>query len=46
VHVAFGNNASMGGTVDIPYHVDGILLRPTLTLNGEPILVEGCPTFT
>ena len=46
VHVALGNNASMGGTVDIPYHVDGILLRPTLTLDGEPILVDGHPTFT
>lgn len=45
VHLAFGNNASMGGTVDIPYHVDGIILRPTLTLDGEPLLVDGRPAF-
>ena len=46
VHVAFGNNASMGGTVDIPFHVDGIILKPTLTLDGQPLLVDGRPQFT
>jgi leucyl aminopeptidase (aminopeptidase T) len=45
VHVAFGNNASMGGSVDIPFHVDGIILKPTLTLDGEPLLVDGKPKF-
>jgi len=45
VHVAFGNNASMGGSVDIPFHVDGIILKPTLTLDGEPLLVDGRPQF-
>jgi leucyl aminopeptidase (aminopeptidase T) len=46
VHVAFGNNASMGGSVDIPFHVDGIILNPTLTLDGEPLLADGKPLFT
>ncbi|MDD5563135.1 MAG: aminopeptidase [Thermoanaerobaculaceae bacterium] len=46
VHVAFGNNASMGGSVDVPFHVDGIVLKPTLTLDGEPLLLEGRPLFT
>jgi aminopeptidase len=45
VHVAFGNNASMGGTVDIPFHVDGIVLHPTLTLDGEVLLRDGTPLF-
>ncbi|HVN74694.1 MAG TPA: aminopeptidase [Thermoanaerobaculaceae bacterium] len=45
VHVAFGNNASMGGTVTVPFHVDGIVLQPTLALDGELLLVEGRPTF-
>lgn len=45
VHIAFGNNLSMGGTVDVPFHVDGILLNPTLTLDGRPILVDGKPLF-
>ncbi len=45
VHIAFGNNASMGGTFDVPFHVDGILLRPTLELDGETILRDGVPAF-
>jgi leucyl aminopeptidase (aminopeptidase T) len=45
VHVAFGNNASMGGTVDVPFHVDGIILKPTLGLDGEVILRDGKPLF-
>jgi leucyl aminopeptidase (aminopeptidase T) len=35
----------MGGSVDIPFHVDGIILKPTLTLDGEPLLVDGRPLF-
>ncbi len=45
VHVAFGNNTSMGGSVSVPFHVDGIILKPTLTLDGEPLLVDGRPCF-
>lgn len=45
VHVAFGNNASMGGTIDVAFHVDGILLKPTLSLDGEVILRDGVPLF-
>jgi len=45
VHIAFGNNASMGGTVDVAFHVDGILLRPTLELDGEVILRDGTALF-
>lgn len=45
VHVAFGNNASMGGTVDIPFHVDGIVLNPTLELDGVVVLRDGTPLF-
>ncbi len=45
VHIAFGNNASMGGTVTVPFHVDGILLRPTLVLDGEVLIQDGRPLF-
>ncbi|MGC8916838.1 MAG: aminopeptidase [Thermoanaerobaculum sp.] len=45
VHIAFGNNVSMGGTVDVPFHVDGILLQPTLWLDGEVLLEAGVPRF-
>ncbi|MCS7182412.1 MAG: aminopeptidase [Thermoanaerobaculum sp.] len=45
VHIAFGNNVSMGGTVDVPFHVDGILLNPTLILDEEVLLENGQPNF-
>jgi len=41
VHVAIGNNRSFGGTCDVPIHLDGILLRPTLTIDGKLIIKNG-----
>ncbi len=41
VHLALGNNISMGGNCDIGFHVDGILKQPTLTIDGETILQDG-----
>ena len=43
VHVALGNNLSMGGSVDVPIHLDGVLTRPTLVIDGETWLQEGEP---
>lgn len=40
VHVALGNNIGMGGTVDVPIHVDGVIRRPTLTIDGQ-VVVDG-----
>ena len=45
VHIAVGNNASMGGTVNVPFHVDGIIMRPTLELDGEVLIRNGKPLF-
>lgn len=45
VHIAFGNNASMGGSVDVPFHVDGIIQYPTLTLDGQVVIEHGVPRF-
>jgi leucyl aminopeptidase (aminopeptidase T) len=41
VHVAFGASASFGGTVQVPVHLDCVLRRPRLSLDGEPIVSEG-----
>ena len=41
VHLALGNNISMGGTCNVGFHVDGILKNPTLTIDGETILKDG-----
>ena len=41
VHVALGDNANFGGKVEAPCHLDGILLRPDLYLNGERVIRGG-----
>lgn len=41
VHLAVGNNMSMGGTIGPQIHLDGIINKPTLTLDGVPLLVKG-----
>jgi leucyl aminopeptidase (aminopeptidase T) len=41
VHLAFGDNQSMGGQVSAPFHQDGILLRPTVWLDGVEIMRDG-----
>lgn len=41
VHVAFGASAGIGGTVQVPVHIDGVVTRPTLELEGEAIVREG-----
>jgi leucyl aminopeptidase (aminopeptidase T) len=40
-HVAFGASAAIGGTVQVPVHLDCVLMRPTVELDGEPIVREG-----
>jgi leucyl aminopeptidase (aminopeptidase T) len=41
IHVAFGTSAGFGGTVQAGIHIDCVLTKPTLALDGEPILREG-----
>ena len=41
VHLALGNNVGFGGTCDVPVHLDGIILRPTLVIDDEVIIKEG-----
>ncbi len=41
VHVAIGDNQSMGGTVSVESHLDGILLRPTLLVDGKAVMEDG-----
>jgi leucyl aminopeptidase (aminopeptidase T) len=36
-HVAVGNNVPYGGSVDARAHIDCVLLRGTLALDGEPL---------
>jgi len=41
MHVALGNNLSFGGNVDVPLHVDGIILNPTLEVDGKILIKDG-----
>jgi len=41
VHIALGNNLSMGGNVNVPLHVDGVILKPTVYFDGKMIMRNG-----
>ncbi|MFA6569699.1 MAG: aminopeptidase [Bacteroidota bacterium] len=41
IHVAFGNNLSMGGKIAVNIHLDGIVRRPTVYFDDEVIMEEG-----
>jgi leucyl aminopeptidase (aminopeptidase T) len=37
-HVAFGASAAIGGTVQVPVHLDCVVLEPTVEVDGETIV--------
>ena len=37
VHIAFGDDAGIGGDTEAPIHMDGILREPTVVVDGEEI---------
>ena len=41
VHIALGNNMSMGGTCDVGIHLDGVMLKPTLKADARVIMQDG-----
>ncbi|MBD3316506.1 MAG: aminopeptidase [Chitinivibrionales bacterium] len=41
IHVAVGDNASMGGGVQVPIHLDGIVVSPSVWLDGALWMSEG-----
>jgi aminopeptidase len=41
VHMALGDNQSMGGKVSVPSHLDGILLKPSLWIDDKKIMENG-----
>jgi leucyl aminopeptidase (aminopeptidase T) len=40
-HVAFGASAAIGGTVQVPVHLDCVLLEPDVFVDGEPLVRRG-----
>lgn len=41
VHFALGDNKSMGGTVAVSSHLDGLILQPTVYVDGRMIMEAG-----
>lgn len=41
VHLAFGSNATFGGTISAGVHIDGIMLNPNLSVDGRVIVRDG-----
>ena len=40
-HVAFGASAAIGGDVQVPVHLDAVVLRPTVTVDGTEVVRDG-----
>ena len=41
VHLALGNNVTMGGTFNVPIHVDGVIKKPTVYLDDKLLMSSG-----
>jgi leucyl aminopeptidase (aminopeptidase T) len=41
VHIAFGDNKSMGGTIRVASHLDGVIMHPTVYVDDELIMKDG-----
>jgi aminopeptidase len=41
IHIAFGDNKSMGGSVRVASHLDGLIKHPTVWFDDEKIMEDG-----
>ncbi|MBI9072365.1 MAG: aminopeptidase [Melioribacteraceae bacterium] len=41
IHIALGDNKSMGGKVNVPIHLDGVIKKPTVYFDGKVIMKSG-----
>jgi len=41
IHIAFGDNKSMGGSVRVASHLDGLIKRPTVWFDDQKVMDEG-----
>ncbi len=41
VHIAFGNNKSMGGIIDVPIHIDGLIRNPSIYFDDVKVMNNG-----
>jgi len=41
IHIAFGNNVSMGGNITVSSHLDGLVRKPNVFVDGAAIMDQG-----
>jgi aminopeptidase len=41
IHIAFGDNKSMGGSVRVASHLDGLIKHPTVWFDDQKIMADG-----
>jgi leucyl aminopeptidase (aminopeptidase T) len=41
VHLAFGASAGIGGEIQVPVHLDCVVMKPTLTVDGRQVIRDG-----
>ncbi len=41
IHIALGNNVSMGGSVNVPIHLDGVIKKPTVWMDRKMLMKDG-----
>jgi leucyl aminopeptidase (aminopeptidase T) len=41
IHIAFGDNKSMGGSVGVASHLDGLITQPTVWFDDRKIMESG-----
>ncbi|MCH8169857.1 MAG: aminopeptidase [Bacteroidetes bacterium] len=41
IHIALGNNTSMGGKINVPIHLDGVIKKPTVYLDDNILMDNG-----
>ncbi len=41
IHIALGNNISLGGTINVPLHLDGVISKPTVFIDNKKIMKQG-----
>jgi hypothetical protein len=38
---AFGNNSGLGGSANVSTNVRGLLIKPTIEIDGKALVVDG-----
>lgn len=41
IHIAFGSNATFGGTVEAGVHLDAVIMKPTVYIDGILLMKDG-----